>query len=389
MYPSPRSAFEGEMISTTPARQRGFSLIELMVGMLVSLLCMLAIMAAFAVYEGKKRTTTSGNDAQQNGSYALYALERQLRTAGSSIVQGLNYGLWGCPVTAYTTTTTGKIQTLPAQSALPSPFTSSSWPLTTRLVPVLIASGGSNPDVIGVVGGNSALQVFKIAIAGTPSTSSVSVGNSLGIMTGDYLLATLSDGTCALAHLTSSSTATQVSSTTLALDAANSPATGLQKATYLFDAGSAPTFTLFGVDASTNSLVSYDLLQRPVNGQAAAVTPIADGIVQMKALYGVQTGTSSTLTWVQPTGTYSIDTLTASSSAAATAMGQIKAIRIVIVAQSRLPERSADYSNSGSLTLFSDLDPTLRYTVNTSTQYRYQVYDTTIPVRNALVSTHY
>lgn len=375
------------MISTAPARQRGFSLIELMVGMLVSLLCMLAIMAAFAVYEGKKRTTTSGNDAQQNGSYALYTLERQLRTAGSSIVQGYNYGLWGCPVTAYTTTPTGKIQTLPAQSALPSPFTSSGWPLTTRLVPVLIASGGSNPDVIGVVGGNSALQVFKIAIAGTPTTSSVAVGNSLGIMTGDYLLGTLSDGTCALAHLTSSSTATQVSSTTLALDAANSPATGLQKATYLFDAGAAPMFTLFGIDASTNSLVSYDLLQRPVNGQAAAVTPIADGIVQMKALYGIQTSTG--ISWVQPTGTYSIATLTASSSAASSTMGQIKAIRIAIVAQSRLPERSSDYVDKNPIILFQDLDPTLQYTFTPNTQYRYQVYDTTIPVRNALVSTHY
>jgi type IV pilus assembly protein PilW len=375
------------MISTAPARQRGFSLVELMVGMLVSLLCMLAIMAAFALYEGKKRTTTSGNDAQQNGSYALYTLERQLRTAGSSIVQGYNYGLWGCPVTAYTTTPTGKIQTLPAQSALPSPFTSSGWPLTTRLVPVLIASGGSNPDVIGVVGGNSALQVFKIAIAGTPTTSSVAVGNSLGIMTGDYLLGTLSDGTCALAHLTSSSTATQVSGTTLTLDAANSPATGLQKATYLFDAGTAPMFTLFGIDASTNSLVSYDLLQRPVNGQAAAVTPIADGIVQMKALYGIQT--SSGISWVQPTGTYSIGTLTASSSAASSAMGQIKAIRIAIIAQSRLPERSSDYVNKNPIVLFQDLDSTLQYTFTPNTQYRYQVYDTTIPVRNALVSTHY
>ena len=382
------------MTSTAPARQRGFSLIELMVGMVVSMLCMLAIMDAFAVYEGKKRTTTTGNDAQQNGSYALYALERQLRTAGASIVQGYNYGLWGCPVTAYTTTTSSKVQTLPVQSALPSPFASSGWPLTTRLVPVLIASGGSSPDVIGVVGGNSALQVFKIAVSSTPSASSVVVGNSLGIMTGDYLLGTLSDGTCSLAHLTSSSTATQVSGTTLALDTANSPATGLQTATYLFDVGSTPSFTLFGVDSSTNSLVSYDLLQRPVNGQAATVTPIADGIVQIKALYGVHTNSSDTSadqidTWVQPTGNWSIATLTASTSAAATAMGQIKAIRVAIVAQSRLPERSSDYTGKSKLTLFSDLDPTLQYSVNTNTQYRYKVYDTTIPVRNALVVTHY
>lgn len=380
------------MTSPVHARQRGFSLIELMVGMLVSLICVLAIMAAFAVYEGKKRTTTSGNDAQQNGSYALYAMERQLRTSGSSIVQGLNYGLWGCPVTAYTTTSSGKVQTLPAQSALPSPFTSSGWPLTTRLVPVLIASGSAgNSDVIGAVGGNSVLQVFKIAVSSATSTNSIVVGNSLGIMTGDYLMGVMSDGTCTLAHLTSSSTsssATQVSGTTLALDAANSPDTGLKNATYLFDAGATPAFTLFGIDSSSNSLVSYDLLQRPVNGQAATITPIADGIVLMKALYGVQTSGSAAIQWVQPTGNWSIANLTASTSAAATAMGEIKAIRLVIVAQSRLPERSTDYTNNTPIILFAD-QPSLQYSFTPNAQYRYKVYDTTIPVRNALVATHY
>ncbi|GGA38320.1 PilW family protein [Dyella nitratireducens] len=369
------------------ARPRGFSLIELLVGMVVSMICMLAIMAAFAVYEGKKRSTTTGNDAQQNGSYALYALERQLRTAGSSIVQGYNHGLWGCPVTAYTNGT----QTLPAAS-LPSPFTSSSWPLTTRLVPVLIAYGGSTgPDVIGVVGGNSALQVFNINVSSTPSASSVVVGNALGILTGDYLVGTLSNGTCAMAHITASSsgTATQVSSTTLALDTTNSPTTGLQTATNVFDVGPSPALTLYGIDASTNSLVSWDLLQRKVNNQTATVTPIADGIVMMKALYGIQTSSSSSLTWVQPTGSWAIGTLTAGTSAAATAMGQIKAIRVAIVAQSRLPERSTDYTGNTSLTLFKDLDSSVRYTITTSTQFRYQVYETTIPVRNAMVSQFY
>jgi type IV pilus assembly protein PilW len=378
------------MTSPAPAGQRGFSLIELMVGLLVSMICLLAIMAAFAVYEGKKRTTTGTNDAQQNGSYALYALERQVRTAGSSIVQGKNYGVWGCPVTAYTTTGGSQLQTLPAQSALPAPFTSSGWPLTTRLVPVLAASGGNNPDVLGVVGGNSALQVFKIAVANATGSSSVTVSNNLGIMTGDYLLGTLSDSTCALAQLTSSSTATQVTDTTLTLNSANSPSTGLKTASYLFDMGSRPNFTLFGINPSTNSLVSYDLLQRPVNGQAATVTPIADGIVQMKVLYGVQTSSGGSTQWVQPTGSWSIATLTASTAAAAQAMGQITAIRIAIVAQSRLPERASDYKPStSSLILFPDLDKTLQYTFNTGSQYRYKVYDTTIPVRNALVITHY
>ena len=373
-------------------RQQGFSLIELLVGMLVSMICIMAIMSAFAVYEGHKRTTTSGNDAQQNGSYALYAMERQLRTAGSGIVQGFNYSLWGCPVSAYSYTGSSTTPTLPATS-LPAPFSTSSWPLTARLVPVLIAAGGSNPDVIGTVSGNSALQVFQITVSSTPSASSVVVSNALGILTGDYLIGTLSNGTCALVHTPSASPTAQVSSTNIALDMTNSAPTGLITATKLFDLGPSPAFTLFGVDPSTNSLVSYDLLQRPINNNAATVMPIADGIVQLKALYGIHnigdTNPNQIDQWVQPTGTWDIGTLTASTAAAQTAMSQIQAIRVAVVAQSRLPERSTDYVGGTSLTLFPDLSSSLQYTVTTQTQYRYKVYDTTIPIRNVLVTMHY
>jgi type IV pilus assembly protein PilW len=377
-------------------RQHGFSLVELMVGTVVSMICVLAIMSAFAVYEGRKRTTTSGNDAQQNGSYGMYALERQLRTAGSGIVQGSNYGLWGCPVSASIFTGSSTAAVLPATS-LPSPFTTTTWPLTTRMLPVLIGYGGtSGPDVIGVISGNSAQQNFKIAVSSTPSVSSAVVGNDMGILSGDYLMGIASNGTCPLAHVTApTSTATQVSSTTLAFDTSNSAATGLQTASYAFDLGQSPLFSLFTVDTSSNTLVSYDLLQRPINStNAAAVMPIADGIVMIKALYGVNTTASPATsplvsTWVQPTGSWSIGTLTASTSAAASAVGAIKAIRVVIVAQSRLPERSTDYTGNTTLTLFPDLASSLQYTININSQYRYKVYDTTIPIRNALVTTHY
>ena len=81
------------------AKQTGFSLIELMVGMLVSIVCVLAMMAAFAAYEGPKRTTTSGDDAQQNGSYSLFELERQIRTAGSGLTPAATSCAWPGPTT--------------------------------------------------------------------------------------------------------------------------------------------------------------------------------------------------------------------------------------------------------------------------------------------------
>lgn len=358
-----------------------------MVGILVSLICTLAIMAAFAGYEGHKRTTTSANDAQENGSFALYDLERQVRTAGSGIVQGNNYSVWGCPITAYTSSA----KVLPASSALPAPF--ATWPVKTLAMPVLASYGGTagQPDMLAVISGNPAYQVFKVAVTSTPSVTSVVVGNGYGIQANDYLLGILPGGNCSLAQVSSITTYTNI-----ALVTANSPTTGLNTAVNVFDMGAQPLLTLFGVNTTSNTLVSYDLLQRPAGKNAPSVLPLADGIITMKVLYGVHTGVGGSSEpadqvdqWVQPTGTWSLATLTASTSAANAAVSNIKAVRIAIVAQSRLPERSTDYVGKPSLTLFTDQPTASQYVVPLQTQYRYKVYDTTIPVRNSLITNYF
>ncbi|OOG57270.1 PilW family protein [Rhodanobacter sp. C03] len=363
-------------------------MIELMIGILISLICTLAIMAAFAVFEGQKRTTSSGDDAQQNGSFSLYELERQIRTAGSGLVQGKSYGLWGCPINAVTA---GTAQ-LP--KAVAAPF--AIWPATTRAMPVLIAKGGVDgsgnalPDVIGVVSGNPAGRVFKAIVSSTPDAVTVGVTNSYGIFAGDYLLGTRTDGSCAVGLATNTPTSPANSIT---LDANNSLGTGMTNATNVYDLGNAPVLSLFGVNTLTGSLVTYDLLQRPINGAAPGAIPIADGIVQIKALYGIHDGTSGIADqnyidkWVQPVGVWAIGALTATPIAASNAVNQIQAVRVAVVAQSRLPERITDYKTGAtSLTLFGDLPAALQYTITTQPQYRYKVYDTTIPVRNAMIS---
>jgi type IV pilus assembly protein PilW len=64
------------------AAGRGFSLIELMVAIVIAMLASLAISQTFAVFEGQKRTTVSGADAQENGLMAASAIEREVRMAG-------------------------------------------------------------------------------------------------------------------------------------------------------------------------------------------------------------------------------------------------------------------------------------------------------------------
>ncbi|HAC90547.1 MAG TPA: hypothetical protein DCF63_07915, partial [Planctomycetaceae bacterium] len=61
---------------------KGFSLVEIMVGMTVGLIGMVVIFQVFSVSEANKRSTTSGGDAMQNGALALYNIERDVRMAG-------------------------------------------------------------------------------------------------------------------------------------------------------------------------------------------------------------------------------------------------------------------------------------------------------------------
>jgi len=68
----------------------GFSLVDVMVGMVIALLGVIVIFQVFSVSEGIKRTTTSGGDALQNGATALFALERSLKEAGYGIFSSTN-----------------------------------------------------------------------------------------------------------------------------------------------------------------------------------------------------------------------------------------------------------------------------------------------------------
>ncbi len=63
-------------------RQRGFTLVEIMVAMAIGMLGIIIIMQMSFTFEGQKRTTTGGDDAQNAGAIALYSLQQNLQQAG-------------------------------------------------------------------------------------------------------------------------------------------------------------------------------------------------------------------------------------------------------------------------------------------------------------------
>ena len=93
-YPPPRR--------TSLPRAQGFSIIELMVGLVIGLLTLLAIYQLFAVSEGRRRTVAAVSQAQSAGALALFAIEREIRSAGLGFAS-LDTTFLGCKVKATNT----------------------------------------------------------------------------------------------------------------------------------------------------------------------------------------------------------------------------------------------------------------------------------------------
>ena len=370
-------------------KSRGFSLVEVMVGLVIGMLGILVIMQVFAVSEGRKRTTTSGSDAQINGLSALLAIERDVRQAGfgytSSPGSGTNPAL-GCTTRAY-------------NSAVPAPGR-----IDFRLIPVLITNGASNaPDAITVTygsGPNLATPVgFTQPSSGAANYQLNNSADKAGFAVGDLVLAMQPGLECTLAQVTGLTGSGSDVITHNSGTGGDYNASGGLGVTYglptaqLLNLGN-PIITQYFVLAS--NLAATDLkLGTP--GVAAGTTILADNIVTIQAQYGIDpTGVGLITAWVEPTG--AIWGNTATTPAIANIL-QIKAIRLAVVARSGLMERvvvtPTCANNAGTNygpCAWQDTPASPAPLINLLPgdpnwgRYRYKVYQTIIPIRNIIWS---
>ncbi|MDE2457468.1 MAG: PilW family protein [Burkholderiales bacterium] len=161
-------------------RERGFTLVELMVGVVIALLTVLVIMQTLSVSEGVRRSVNSGSDAQVNGALALQTLQQALLTAGYGFASSPQ--LLGCPVSA-------RFGGSPVAAGAASPR------FPTSLVPVVI--DGSDPSRNAIRTIASAKTGFAIPSrvvapgydpAGAVTNSRVAVQSALGIAPGDLMV---------------------------------------------------------------------------------------------------------------------------------------------------------------------------------------------------------
>jgi type IV pilus assembly protein PilW len=355
--------------------QQGFSLIDVMVGMVIGLIGIIIVFQTFAVSEGYKRTTTSGADAQQNGALALFYLERDLRMAG----YGINTdALLGCKVLAY--------DELPPTREF-----------SFIMVPVVIGDGvGGAPDSITITMGNSDILPMPTEIIQTmPSPTAVfKVASRFGFRPGDLLIAAEQGKDCTLAQATglpgtpgqgdnvihNSGNYQDINGGTVPARYNKPAGLGVSYSAYdytnqtggkLFNIGPLPVNTVYSVQNAQLTFASI------IQGTGSAT--LTENIVQLQAEYGKDA--------IGNDGIVDLWEATMPPAPTADHWKSIIAVRLAIVARSGLREKPNPVTGLCDTTVAAPVwaGGAIDLTADPDWQcYRYRTFETTVPLRNLI-----
>lgn len=337
--------------------QKGFSLIEILIALVIGLLTTLVIMQVFSVFEGQKRSTTGTADAQINGNIALYNLQREIQLAGYGLptFDKDNSALL-CPVG--TTINTGTI---------PSP-------INTPIFPISITDGGAGTDSISIRYAANQTAGIPVRVKSF-SGAVITVPNAQGCVVNDNIL--LNTGASCVTTRVSAINVVANADDTITLASA--------------------TGVVLGQKVSCLGGWSESIYRVNANQLERNLTPIVAEIVDMQAQYGISASAASNAiaAWVDAAG------LTWSAPTVAN-RNRIKAVRIAVVARNGLKEKEVVTSACSALNAASPTglcawegsvaNPAPALFANRASppadwdKYRYRVFETIIPLRNMLWS---
>ncbi|MFA7269077.1 MAG: PilW family protein [Sterolibacterium sp.] len=348
----------------------GFSLVEIMIGMVIGMLGIIVMMQIFALAEGQKRATTGGGDALNSGAIALYGVQRDIRQAGYGF-SALN--LFNCNVT------------MPSGATIPL--------VPVSINPAAVPAGDANSDTLLVMYGNAngTPQGNVInALAGPVYT--VSTPSSFAV--GDRVIAV--PAACAANLLVDQVNAVAANVTV---------ATGVAGVATLYNLGQLPKVLGYAIRNGNLTVCDYFANDCSIAGSVGDPTiwvPIASNIVSLRAQYGHDTLTAA-ITFATPPvplPNYVVDTYDQTTPTAVTAFptpcgwARIPAVRVVLAARSGQYEKDLVTTAApvweGSTVVAGSAtganNPTalpIDLTANTDWQhYRYKLFQTVVPIRN-------
>jgi type IV pilus assembly protein PilW len=435
------------------SRNRGFGLIEILVGLVVGLVTMIVIMQVGSVFEGQKRAITSGGDAQTNGALAMYMMEREVRTAGNGMTEGVPLQfppLAGCSTQIFDTAAFLAPNNNPAATS--TLINGGQANVGIRLAPVLATDGGGgNPDSLTVIYGNSSITApYDLANPFTPSAQdTIGLNSSAGIANGD-VVAVVDRATANV--VTATGTFQIITPQNCGLfQVTQNPAAAAQPGEIQVARGTRYNASGGnGVAAYTNNASLYNLGHLTIvtyringgnlvadisrfgtipdaNGNRNPVTnrtdfaPVAANIVNMQVQYGIDTGNplgtiqqncstrspNNTLdtshadsivdAWVDPTNTAAGQWANnpAANTPALLDLQRVRAVRVGLVARSGVkepPNKTTGVCDTTTTAPVISWNTGPNMALNLAADpdwqcYRYKVFQTTIPVRNALWSS--
>lgn len=392
-------------------RARGMSIVELMVAVVISLIGTIVIFQVYAVNEEIRRSATAGSDEQTNGLIGLTLVERELRHAG----YGLNdVDLVGCNMVTYDTERT---------PSSPTPY---------PLAPVrIISNTGATPDVVRVMYGGSSLTTIPVKLdQPMPDVHDFPVlAYTYGFNAGDMIIIGQPGADCTIREVTAVLASKPLELQTITGTYVNSK--GVSKATRwnnpsgtpstydakiakvinlgdLVDDARPPRYNEMTVQTGmVNPADNNKLVLQNLWGQTASFIPVAENIVQLKAEYGMDDGVDNGTVPAHPfvANDGIVDRYTTDQPTGAN-WRLVKAVRVALVSRSAQTVRPTAGASACDAT--PDFDPAPANTtypvrwaygpdtphgrpidVRTTSDWRcfkYQVYETTVPLRNLIWS---
>ena len=375
------------------ASMGGFSLVELMIGVLIAIIASIVMFQVFAFSERQKRVTTGASDAQINGALALDSMEREIRMAGFGLTNSL---LADCnPATTYSYNDPGSGAVTGGLGAITQPvsITQGSGADTLRIL-VSASDFGSNYTSPGQIclRSNMPQSSSELNVISTHGCTE----NNLAVLVQGQSVGSSAGGSCTIMQITG------VQSSSLKIqhnpgkgpDGINyNPSAAVQNdlgwPAYSVSASGCEAYLvcLGSLVDALGTTFTVDPITRELRRDGV---PIASGIMDMQAQYGLVSGASGTLsTWQEPTDEWAAPTPPATLTQ--TQVRQIKAIRVALIARSGEYEKPTNATNTcDTTTTTSGLSSWATFdTANWPSDwkcYRYKVFETVIPLRNVIWS---
>ncbi|MBK6630156.1 MAG: PilW family protein [Betaproteobacteria bacterium] len=390
------------MIAPLPLRQRGLSLIELMIAMVIGLIAILVVTQFAISFQAQKRTTVGTAESMDEGAVALYTLRREIMGAG--------YGIIDTDLTAC------RIQAHDARPDTPA----TARDFNFSIYPVLINQGGGGaPDTITVNYSSSpmlASATMLIQDFAGDETTNLKLTSRYGFNPGDVVviadspkhanidpaiaprdcsmyqvtrLPTDADSVDTIEHRNTTYTNVVGSTVPSRFNKAGGlgiTVGGVVQAGAKFEANKAKVFNL-GPNPISNAYTVQNNRLEFTEGLSGTTTVLLDNVVTFQAQFGLDTrgGTQADL---QVTG-YSDAMIDADGNGEVGNSGdwlRVGAVRFAIVMRNRQPEINPDGSCSATST-----PPSWSWGSATAAAmsadwqcYKYKVFETVVPLRNMM-----